>query len=287
MQIIPIEDKVQSLLVRLNTKIYLTCSDKIRGMKLLESIDLKLIAKPYYSESDSTFEIIPHRANREISMNTFPAELREIVQAQDDEIKLTFVDFEGSDGFYAAIAKKNSPLKIIKDEFSVQRSAPLFQYLSKIELDLRQAVYRNRHSINADAPSAKRGKTPDDTISQYDLTEIMNKHLLKPSSDKYFLSQLNAAGDDKELILQARKSLVINELEMPFTPEEYTSFIKVRNAVMHFKVVTFSDVQVVIRLHEKLMQYGILKLATRVADGEFDHQPNTKANRTAGDQLVT
>lgn len=283
MQIIPIEDKVQSFLVRLNTKIYLTCSDRDKGMKLLESIDLKLIAEPYYSESDSTLEIIPHRANRKVSINTIPAELREIDQTQDDQIELTFIDFEGSDDLYAAIAKKNSPLKIIKDEFSIQRSASLFQYLSKIELDLRQAVYRNRRSIDADAPSVKRSKTPDDTISQYDLTEIMNKHLLKPSSDQYFLSQLHAAGDDEELIHEARKSLVINELELPFTPEEYTTFIKVRNAVMHFKVVTFSDVQVVIRLHEKLMQYGMLKLARRIADGEFNHQSNTQASRTTGD----
>jgi hypothetical protein len=107
----------------------------------------------------------------------------------------------------------------------------------------------------------------------------MNKHLLKPSSKSYFLSQLNAAGDNEELIIQARNSLVLDELEMPFSTDEFTSFIKVRNAIMHFKVVTFSDTQSVIRLHEKLMQYGILKLARRIADGEFDGQSNSQADR--------
>lgn len=272
MQVIPIEDKVSNFLLRLNSKIYLSCDDKDKGKgkELLESIDIKLVSEPYYSKSDNTFEIIPHRANREVTMNVYPAELREVAQVQDGEIKLSFADFEGSDEFYAVVAKKNSPLKIIKDEFSVQRSTSLFEYISKIELDLRQAVYRNRYTINAEAPINKRSKTPDDTISQYDLTEIMNKHLLKPSSKSYFLSQLNAAGDNEKLIVQARNSLVIDELEMPFSTDEFTSFIKVRNAIMHFKVVTFSDTQSIIRLHEKLMQYGISKLARRVVDGEFD-----------------
>lgn len=99
----------------------------------------------------------------------------------------------------------------------------------------------------------------------------MNKHLLKPSSKSFFLSQLNAAGDSEQLIMQARNSLVIDELEMPFSIDEFTSFVKVRNAIMHFRVVTFSDAQTVIGFHEKLMQYGILKLARRIANGEFSN----------------
>ena len=269
MRVIPIKDKVNNLLVRLDSKIYLTCDDETKGMELLESLDIKLVSRPYYSKSDNTFEIIPHRVNREVLMDIYPAELRKIHQTNGGRIKISFADFEKSDEFYAAVAKKTSPLKVIKDEFSVQRSASLFEYISKIELDLRQGVYRNRHSINAEDPTNKRSKTPDDTISQYDLTEIMNKHLLRPSSESFFLSQLNAAGDDEKLIMQARNSLVIDELEMPFTFDEFTSFVKVRNAIMHFRVVTFSDAQLVIRLHEKLLQYGILGLARRIADGDF------------------
>lgn len=270
MQIIPIKDKFNNFLVRLNSKIYLTCDDEDKGMELLKSIDIKLVSIPYYSKSDSTFEIIPHRVNREVSMDVYPAEMRKMHQIKEGEIKISLADFEGSDDFYAAVARKTSPLKVIKDEFSVQRSASLFEYISKIELDLRQGVYRNRHSINAEDPVNKRSKTPDDTISQYDLTEIMNKHLLKPSSKSFFLSQLNAAGDNEQLILRARDSLVIDELEMPFSIDEFTSFVKVRNAIMHFRVVTFSDAETVIGLHERLMQYGIMQLARRIADGEFD-----------------
>ena len=270
MRVVPIEDKVSNFLVRLNSKIYLTCDNKDKGMQLLESIDLKLISTPYYSESDNTFEIIPHRLNRKITINAYPVELREIHENKDGEINISCSDFDASDEFYEAIGKKNSPLKIIKDEFSIQRSASLFEYISKIELDLRQGVFRNRHNIDAEDPANKRSKTPDDTISQYDLTEIMNKHLLKPSSEAFYLSRLNAAGDDEQQIVEARNTLVIDELEMPFSIDEFKSFVRVRNAIMHFRVVTFSDAELVVKFHEKLMQYGILQLARRIADGEFD-----------------
>lgn len=269
MQVVSIEDKVNNFLVRLNSKIYLTCDNEDIGMQLLESINLKLVTDPYYIKSDNTFEIIPHRLSRQITINAYPADLRDVCKIKDGEINISCSDFDASDDFYEAISKRNSPLKIIKDEFSVQRSASLFEYISKIELELRQGVYRNRHNIDAEDPANKRSKTPDDTISQYDLTEIMNKHLLKPSSETFYLSRLNAAGDDERQIVEARNTLVIDELEMPFSIDEFKSFIRVRNAIMHFRVVTFSDAELVIKFHEKLMQYDILQLARRIADREF------------------
>ena len=112
MQVIPIKDKVSNFLVRLNSKIYLTCDDEAKGMELLESIDIKLVSKPYYSKSDSTFEIIPHRVNREVSMNVYPVELRKIHQIKDVRLKYLLLTLRVPMTFMLQLREKHLHLKL-------------------------------------------------------------------------------------------------------------------------------------------------------------------------------
>ncbi len=247
-------------LLRYDRAIELTYIRIKETKELLDSLDITLSTVPHYDKSQKTVTIYPIASYRQLEFRHTPNILDEEVPSNNKQVVIP--DFDGSNIFYNKIKSKNSPLKIVADKYSIKRAKTLYEYVGDIELSLRNVL---RKGLSGAAtlevpPKNYRRSTPDDKISQLNLTEVVFNYLLKDSGDDFYLDRLYVAKSDKEKVL-ARSSTVMNEIELEIDPQDLRKFINIRNSIMHFKTISFSDAEVVIRVHEKLLHYKFIKLA--------------------------
>ncbi len=272
MKIVENANLIDSLLSS-HRKITLSCDNENKGMLLLNDIEIELTTKPHYDASKKTLTVTLRETTEELSFSHIPESARSVFEEVGlDDASVRLPDFKGSNQFYAEISKGSSPIKVVSDQFSTRRGARLFEMTGQIELALRDILYKDGRGLlesRGIRPQNIRSKSPDDPMAQYNLTEILEKYLLQLSSDSYYLSKLDVAEDDRDSIA-ARNSVILDELEVPVGQDEFKKYIKIRNAIMHFKVVTIDDAQTLISIHEKLLQYNFTKAMQGIADRGFE-----------------
>lgn len=257
-------------LTSINCIIEFSCSNRSKGLKLLDEIDqLTISNEPYYNKEKRTLLIRPIRINKDVSLYTIPPEDREEMGV--NPIDLVLPDFGGSRELYERVSKPKSPLKIIRDSFSTLRGRIAFEYIGKIEHDLRDALFESKIDDPRELILLKSSikKSPDDPVSQLNLTKFLEGFLLQSASDHYFLDKASNAANYDDLIA-ARYATKIDELAMPIAADEFREFIKARNQVMHFKTVTMDDTLTVLDLYEKITQYGYKKIMYDIKLGKYN-----------------
>lgn len=246
---------VLSALTSYERSIDMSCKDSKCAIAYLQDIDIVLPSEPRVK--DGILSITPYEITQSIEYNNVPPSFTELFPEGLASQAVNVPDFESSEQFYKKISHKNSPLKIISDQFSIRRGEELFKIISNDELHLRRLVkkYSQNSTTSDQAPSNPRKDSADDIVAQYGLFELLEKHLLRQSSSAFYLDRLNIAETDKDRLL-ARESTVVDELGMSVSKDDFNRYTRVRNAVMHFKVITHQDAVFMVGVHEKLIHYN-------------------------------
>lgn len=240
--------------------IRLIYKDRKAAESYLQKTNIVLESKPYYDQN--VVRIFPHEVSRTEEYRIIP--WGDEPSEFDDYFvkKVTVPDFEGADEFYSKISKKTSPIKIITDQYSIRRGRELFELISDDELSLRNQMldYLTENSDDKSilAPQYFSSELPDDRVAQYTLFEMLEKYLLQPASKEFYLNKINKATSDNEL-LGARSSTVMQEIGVPISEAEFKKYKNIRNAAMHFKVVSYGDVKFMIEAHRRLRHYNFMK----------------------------
>jgi hypothetical protein len=170
--------------------------------------------------------------------------------------EISVADFRNSQQLYNKLKPKNSPYKILHDRSSFLRAKELYDPISYIEQEIRKKYVKEVGYGKIPEPKGYRKDLPDHKVSQLDLFEILSLELLKPASDHYFTQQIEQGVN----IVDARHLTRLDEYDLPFDNAELVRFRSIRNAVMHFRIVTIEDVDFIIKTQSKMYQFGIKEL---------------------------
>ena len=258
MRVVPYTDAIDKLSGGSSRTIVFSCDSEEAGKKLLADIDIEVTSN--YFTKNKTYVISPVRNDEVLHYWSIPENARdkfEKIGVTKTEIKIP--DFKNSDKFYKKFAGK-SKFKIISDNYSVLRGRVLFELIGEFETKLRELfshddfLQSDRYKENTREIKNLRSEGVDHKIVNYSLSELLEKYLLQPSSDKFYLDKLREIKGEHDAIL-ARHTIKLDELGLLITEDEFKQAIKVRNAVMHFKVIELADVKLFIEVYEKLLQY--------------------------------
>lgn len=232
--------------------------DRTKAKALLEGVqDLELSSEPIFDENRRTATISPISVGSVVQYDYFPIELSKGLAGYKPR-EIVVSRFKGDEDVYQ-IAKRNSDLKIIEDKYSARRGAVLFEYISEIEKGLRQNYHTFYNTDELKRSRYHNSKAPDHFITYYTLSEMVNEQLLAPSSREYFLELLKSAVSIEEKVM-ARDSTRLEELEIPFSPDDLKKFITIRNAVMHFRVVTHQELTTLLDLAQRYQHYSMIRV---------------------------
>ncbi len=222
----------------------------------LNGIDLHLSWEPLFTEGKVSLRVRP--ISKDIVVDKLPPD--KIFDEVRDKSKesVSILDFESSDEFYDYFRsdKSGSP-KIVSDDFSVERAKAMYGFIARIELGLRSSI-EEQSDIKL-LPKNFRRNLPDNKIAQIDLTEYLEKILLEKASDEFYLKYALGA-ESHDALIAARHMTIIQEKQLPFSEKEFRHFINIRNAVMHFRVVTYKDCLDLLGFYGKFEQYSLSKL---------------------------
>lgn len=233
----------------------------------LSKVDLILYDEPYY-EGNFVY-IFPVRTRKSISYKLYDQELAKMRNTESFDKIVEIQDFKSSKEFYDIFSGK-SKHKILSDEHSYARASDLYEFASKVETKLR-LEYVKQYSENISLPKNYNSKLRDHIIGQFETFELFTDLLHSDSSDDFYLSRIKNAVNDKEKII-ARKLNKLDELNFEITREEFDRFCKVRNAIMHFRVITTEDsvefLKFVNKFDLQARKKEFLNLVFSIASGE-------------------
>lgn len=221
--------------------------------KILDDSDIELTTEPDFKVAGMvTLCIIP--IYRDVVVEKYPpGEIFHEIRENSKE-KVSIIDFKGSEKFYNCFRKdKPKSPKIVSDEFSVNRAKAMYEYIARIETKLRDGIKIDKE-LNI-APKNYKKNLPDSRLSQIDLTEYLERILLRKSSEDYFLKHALGAETHDELVA-ARNLTVLDEENLPYSEEDFRKFIRIRNAIMHFRVITHKDCEALLVFYGKFEQHN-------------------------------
>lgn len=249
-----------------NRSVVLSFENKADAERALGSIDdLEVSVKPLFQENKGLAYIYPLRLEKDYEYNSLPARLTADLENYQAEV-LKIPDFKGSKDFYSRLSARSSKVKILEDKFSEDRGEILFKYISQTEKGLRKR-YHDFYDVEELAKSRDYiNRRPDHFINYYGLSEMINDQLLAPSSNQFYIDKLSTASNVQEK-LAARTFTRLDELDLPIDAEDLRQFAKIRNAVMHFRVVTYEEAEFLLRVSAF---YQVKELERTLRDIDFN-----------------
>ncbi len=236
-----IVEEVQNIVERMFTKyhysIRIICDNPAGFVKELEAIDdLTLFEKPYCYKNSNEVIVYPRPLNVKLRYYylRIPGKSKNEWKYND----IVFEDFKGSKSFYAVFTKKKGA-KILSDEYSNRRAKLLYEKVGALEQTLRTWYY-DLYGLEKIDKGDKRTKDADHPIAQLELGKFFYSYLSEPPSDDFFLAKYGDARSERE-VLQLKALTRFDEMFHDISKGEFSKFINIRNAIMHFKVLTISD----------------------------------------------
>lgn len=169
----------------------------------------------------------------------------EVLDKSGEEVY--FNDFDQSYELYVYCSNDKKKTRIINDDFSNQRGGILHQTFARLETRLRiqllsdQSLLKIVDGIDSKSIKGRRAKEPDYKLSQIALSEIFNHFLLSPCSEDYIAGQFEASAKKSGDVIKIRSLRIVDEIKFPLTEAELKRLGRIRNATMHFKVITLDD----------------------------------------------
>lgn len=134
--------------------------------------------------------------------------------------------------------------KIVTDAYSVERSEILFAAFSELEVRLRKRIVKDENlnrmidDLNLEGIRLKDG---NHKVSNMTLFEIITLVLMSPCSENYYLERVEESDRSNEALATLRGLRVLDEVYFPLNFEELDRLRNIRNACMHFKIITHDD----------------------------------------------
>lgn len=201
----------------------------------LDALDIEIYAEPYIEGNVLSFS--PTASSKELTY--YISRLPGTDESRWNPKQVFIADFPNSESFYNLFRGEKKTFKILTDDYSYKRAQVLYEYVADLEKTMRN-WYARSYGGDQINPKNKMHKLPDHLIAQLDILEFFQHVLFSPSSDDYFLENIKKASTSAAL-LSIRKATKSDEMKLPFSEEEYRKFAHIRNAVMHFKVITIND----------------------------------------------
>jgi hypothetical protein len=175
-------------------------------------------------------------------------------------------DFPNSKIFYALCSKGKSRVKILIDKYSLARGELLFPILRDLEIALRNVVAGKITDYKLPSGFSPRNGDEDHKLAQIDLFTLCDAILFAPCRSGFYEERLNVilgSGFDEDRLraelLGLRKLKFWDEVVKRYTIErtegiappvasevalrEWDKIRKVRNNVMHYKVITPAEMK--------------------------------------------
>lgn len=249
-------------LLSFDREIEIEYTDLDKLQKKLDSVDVTLLEEVRINKDNRTISINPEPSNIAHEYKDVPAQFGGNIKGYKPII-IDIPDFNNSEQLYAVLSGDKSFGKIITDKYSSKRGALLYEYISRMEGQLRKE-YIKQFGTTSINPSNYNSKLPDHKINQYGLFEMVEKELLSPASEDFYIKNVGLASSKEDLI-KARKLTRLDEMKLPFSNEDFEHMRNVRNGVMHFRVITRQDAEKLLEIAARFENYTYGNLIKEMA----------------------
>lgn len=186
------------------------------------------------AENSFGFKILkklPKRGNK----NAWLVEFRpQVIESKEKEVR----DFKDSEVFYKH-CKKNKTVRVVSDQYSIERSQKLYPKLANIETYFRELALEQYASDLSKYEDKNRG-SGNHLVAWLEATTLFSTFFLSKASNDYFLNKIEHA-ESKDEKRKAYHSNKLDELGFPALKNVFEELGEIRNTVMHFRLISNQD----------------------------------------------